>query len=116
MFTYLSSRLIGQPDRSSGFSRRVIAFGLVVALVGLAAVLYPATVPHLMHHTQHQTGTHGTALCSWLCAAGQGVEGVAAPVAHQYDPVDRLELLVALNPDQPSLLSVSSRAPPTASI
>ena len=117
MFTYLSSRSIARfAARSSGLSRRLVALGLAVALVGLAALLYPATVPHLMHHVQHHGATHGTALCSWLCAAGQGVEGVAVPVAHRYDPVDRLELLVSLNQDHPFLVSVSSRAPPTPSI
>ncbi|MEX5282574.1 hypothetical protein [Nitrospira tepida] len=114
MFTYLLSRsFIVAAARSRGLARRATALGLVVALVGLAALLYPATVPHLMHHAQHHAGTHGTALCSWLCAAGQGVEGAAAPIAHRYDPVDRLESLVSVNPDHPDLLSVSSRAPPT---
>jgi hypothetical protein len=121
MFTYLSSKSIGlfaaqsyDLRRPNDLRRRLIALGLVVALVGLAALLYPATVPHLMHHAQHHGATHGTALCSWMCAAGEGVDGVAAPLAHRYDQVDRLEVLIGLNPDHPDLLSVSSRAPPSS--
>jgi hypothetical protein len=99
--------------RSGDGLRLFLAATLAGCLVLLLALVYPATVPHEFHHLHHGAATHGTVICSWLCAAGQGVEGNAVPAVYRLDPVDLLELLVALNSDEPSLFSVSSRAPPT---
>jgi hypothetical protein len=85
----------------------------VGCLVLLLALVYPATVPHEFHHLHHGTATHGTVICSWLCAAGQGADHVAISPP-----------LVSLAPERafllqdrvsPSLLAVegSSRSPPS---
>ncbi|MEX5215289.1 MAG: hypothetical protein NW703_14110 [Nitrospiraceae bacterium] len=114
MITYLSSRSIAMAaGRSIAAARPAVALVLVVILIGLSAMLYPASLPHLMHHAQHQTGTHGTALCSWECAAGQMADHGALNLP-----------LVSLAPERaflfqgrvsPSLLAVegSSRSPPS---
>ena len=114
MVTYLSSKSIGPfAVQSNDLSRRLIALGLVIALVGLAALLYPATVPHLMHHAQHHTGTHGTIFCSWLCAAGQVADHAALNLPFVSLAPERVVYLQECA--YPSLLAVegSSRSPPS---
>lgn len=39
--------------------------------------MYPETVAHAAHHAHHKSATHSTALCTWMCAAGQAQEIVA---------------------------------------
>lgn len=100
-------------SRSITGARPVVALVLVVLLIGLSAMLYPASVPHLMHHAQHQTGTHGTALCSWECAAGQVADHGALNLPFVSLASERAFLLQGRV--SPSLLAVegSSRSPPS---
>ncbi|HEV8539940.1 MAG TPA: hypothetical protein VGQ60_02145 [Nitrospiraceae bacterium] len=57
-------------------AQRILTWGLVACLLLLSGLVYAQTVEHTVHHAHHQAATHGSVLCSWLCAAGQGLEGV----------------------------------------
>jgi hypothetical protein len=63
--------------------RQSVAISLAICLLLLSGAIYAQTVLHSLHHNHHQAATHSTALCSWLCAAGQGLDG--GPVILQAD-------------------------------
>lgn len=50
---------------------RGVATGLVVCILLLSGVVYPQVVAHAAHHAHHKAATHASALCTWMCAAGQ---------------------------------------------
>lgn len=65
--------------------QRSVSLSLVFGLLLLGGVIYAQIVPHTLHHAHHQAATHGTTLCTWLCAAGQGLDG--GPVILQADSI-----------------------------
>ena len=63
-------------------NRRIRQFavgGLALWLVALSGIVYPQLTAHMAQHEHHNAATHATALCSWLCAAGQTAESVVPP-------------------------------------
>ena len=67
--------------------QRSLSVALTVCLLLLSGLMYPLTVPHAAHHAHHNAATHATVLCTWMCAAGQGLEGVAFSVQSPLGPV-----------------------------
>jgi len=49
---------------------------LVCVFLALQGVVYPHMLEHLSQHAHHESGVHGTVVCSWMCAAGQDLEPV----------------------------------------
>lgn len=63
-------------------SRRPLFVTILALLVlGMAALVYPATIPHLLHHAADHSGGHTSLMCSWLCLVGPGavLEAAALP-------------------------------------
>lgn len=90
-----------------------VAVTLAGVLLLLGGLIYPASVPHELHHAHHQAATHATALCSWLCAAGHMAE-TGAPVIHvAFDGEIVIDLLPWAEPARPLRFSMPSRAPPS---
>lgn len=58
---------------------RQTAMPLLLACLFLAlqGVVYPHMLEHVSQHAHHDSGVHGTVVCSWMCAAGQDLEAVA---------------------------------------
>jgi len=54
--------------------RSGLVWALLFCLVLVNGLMAAPSVAHAVHHASHQAGTHGTSLCAWLCAAGQGIE------------------------------------------
>ncbi|HNK14913.1 MAG TPA: hypothetical protein PKJ04_14025 [Nitrospira sp.] len=52
---------------------RHIALPLLLACVFLTlqGAVYPHILEHVSQHAHHDSGVHGTVVCSWMCAAGQ---------------------------------------------
>ncbi len=91
---------------------RVFVVGLVALLLGLSALTYPVTVPHELHHAHHQSATHSTPLCSWLCEAGQVASDTASRQDITFIPVvDAAEVAIG-DPAAPIVFAPLSRAPP----
>jgi hypothetical protein len=69
-------------------TRRIRQFtvaGFALWLVALSGIVYPQVTAHMGQHDHHGAATHATALCSWLCIAGDAVDGtvtVAEPVRY----------------------------------
>jgi hypothetical protein len=94
---------------------RTVAASLAVCLILLSGLVYAQSVPHATHHAHHKAATHATVLCSWMCAAGQVLEGstIFLPSAGGL-----VSVLAAHTLDEPlivTLPSSSSRGPPTCS-
>jgi hypothetical protein len=43
---------------------------VVLCVLSVGGLAQAQSVEHAGHHAQHQAATHGTLLCSWMCAAG----------------------------------------------
>src|SRR2546430_11823498 len=91
--------------------QRATAVGLTVCLLFLSGLIYPQTVAHAAHHAHHKAATHATALCSWMCAAGQVLEGVSFGFLAHLDPVTLTVLAVLQVPPIPVILSSTSTGP-----
>ncbi|GKS57086.1 hypothetical protein YTPLAS18_06130 [Nitrospira sp.] len=93
---------------------QAVAILLAGVLLLLSGLLYPATVPHALHHAHHQAATHATALCSWLCAAGQLTDAALPLLPADFALVARLTDPIAPDPLIVSIYRPSSRAPPAS--
>ncbi|HZS12297.1 MAG TPA: hypothetical protein VFA38_08605 [Nitrospirales bacterium] len=93
-------------------SRQFMALGLALTLLWVGTAVGVQLFDHASHHAQHQSKTHATVLCSWLCAAGQGVEAVSLHI----DSTPTLLTLIAPQPvdrhTPPALNAFQSRGPP----
>jgi hypothetical protein len=94
---------------------QALAVGLTVCLILLGGLVYAQSVPHAAHHAHHKPATHATVLCSWMCAAGQVLEGSIFSLP----PAGGLVSLLAQHiPDEPLTVTLppsSSRGPPLLS-
>ena len=100
-------------------SRRIlrsVAVGVTVSLLLLSGLAYPQTVAHAGHHAQHTAKTHASALCSWMCAAGQVFEGTAIILQSDRNPVGLTSPIVALEPTSVVHPTALSRGPPSLSV
>jgi len=95
-----------------GFIQRSLACLLVVSLLVIGGFASAQSLTHEFQHSHHQKATHGTVLCSWMCAAGQVLDTVAAPALIDRSPVSQTEQHPI--PEFPSVFSsiVTSRGPP----
>ena len=48
--------------------RPTLIWGLLLVIVMVNGLMAAPSVGHAEHHADHQTGTHSTGLCAWLCA------------------------------------------------
>ncbi len=95
---------------------KCISVLLVCCVLSVGGLAQAQAVEHAGHHAHHQAATHGTVLCSWMCAAGTVFDSAVVPF--------RAELsLIALHTppnlaqlDPELCLSSSSRAPPSSSL
>ncbi len=101
------------------FSRRIlrsVAVGVAVCLLLVSGLAYPQTVAHAGHHAHHTAKTHASALCSWMCAAGQVYEGTAIILQSDRNPIGLTSLIVALEPTSVVHPTALSRGPPSLSV
>jgi hypothetical protein len=98
------------------FNRQILVLPLVACLLLVPALGSSASVAHEAQHAHHKAATHSSALCSWLCGAGQGfdlTDSVFAPA------IIFLETLDSESADQTvdivSIFSLS-RGPPASSL
>jgi hypothetical protein len=73
---------------------RVLALSLALCLLSLSGLVFPQAVTHAGHHAHHQAATHASALCTWMCAAGQGLESVVLLVNESISPATTLDATV----------------------
>src|SRR5262245_61449097 len=96
--------------------RRFVSIILVLCVLSIGGVAQVHPAEHAGHHAQHQAATHGTVLCSWMCAAGTVLDSSVVTFPGELGPI-------ALTPPphfaEPSIelcQTSSSRAPPAFSL
>lgn len=92
--------------------KRSIAFGLTVCLLLLSGTVHVQTVAHAMHHAHHQATEHSTVLCSWMCAAGQVLDGGIVCFPADAGPLTLASVPVSQAPPTTLLESPATRGPP----
>jgi hypothetical protein len=91
---------------------KFVSILLVLCVLSVGGLAQAQSVEHAGHHAQHQAATHGTVLCSWMCAAGQAGEAATLPVPLEVVPHEFVELRSA--DKVPTIFSniLASRGPP----
>lgn len=92
---------------------RVLAALLVLCILVVGGLASAQSITHESHHAHHQKATHGTVLCSWMCAAGQVLDGHEAPYLIEQSPVVLSDNTTFLFIPHTTLDSAASRGPPT---
>jgi hypothetical protein len=91
-----------------------LAVLLVFCLLAVGGLASAQSISHETHHARHHKATHSTVLCTWMCAAGQVLDTVTAPMLVERSPISRVE--PSAGPESssnfPSLFV--SRGPPSA--
>ena len=85
---------------------------LVLCVLSVGGLAQAQSVEHAGHHAKHQAATHGTVLCSWMCAAGQAGEAATLLVPLEVIPLEFVEITSA--DKVPTIFSIilASRGPP----
>lgn len=58
-------------------TRSTLIWALLLCIVLVNGAMAVPSVDHAEHHANHQSGTHSTGLCAWLCAGGVGITSSA---------------------------------------
>jgi hypothetical protein len=74
------------------------------------------SVEHAGHHAHHQAATHGTVLCSWMCAAGVVLESAVVTFQAELSPIALIRFPNFAPPSIKTCQTSSSRAPPSFSL
>jgi hypothetical protein len=97
------------------FNRQILVLPLVACLFLVPALASPAMVTHGAQHAHHNAATHSSALCSWLCGAGQGFELTGSVYLPTIDLLATLDIESADQVDDAVLVLPLSRGPPAIS-
>ena len=89
---------------------------LVLCLLSVGGLAQAQSVEHAGHHAQHQAATHGTLLCSWMCAAGTVLDTAVVTFQAELSPIALVTVLYSAQPSLEVCLISPSRAPPSFSL
>jgi hypothetical protein len=89
---------------------------VVLCVLSVGGLAQAQSVEHAGHHAQHQAATHGTLLCSWMCAAGTVLDTAVITFQAELNPIDLITLTHSGQPSVESCLIFPSRAPPSFSL
>jgi hypothetical protein len=103
-------------DLMKGTLQRSVSLSMALCLLLLSGVIYAQTVPHTLHHAKHQAATHSTALCSWLCAAGQVLDGAPAILQAGLGPITTQWVNPRVEPISIESPTIPVRGPPVLSV
>lgn len=67
--------------------RLALVWALLLCIGLVNGFMAAPSVGHAEHHADHQAGTHSTGICAWLCAAGQDIQSVSAPLISEFQSV-----------------------------
>ena len=96
--------------------RKFVSISLVLCVLVVGGIAQAQSAEHAGHHAQHQAATHGTVLCSWMCAAGTVVDSAIILIQAERNPVAILPVPVSTNSCSEPPLTSSSRGPPLSSM
>lgn len=93
--------------------KQSLAVLLVLCLLAVGGLASAQSISHESHHAHHHKATHGTVLCTWMCAAGQVLDTLPSPALTEQSPVAFADEFVAQLISFFSVHVVPSRGPPT---
>jgi hypothetical protein len=95
--------------------RKFLSIFIVLCVLAIGGIAQAQSAEHAGHHAQHQAATHGTVLCSWMCAAGTVIDSEVVFLQTERHPVALVPLAYSSSTlPEPARLR-SSRAPPSCS-
>ena len=97
-------------------AKRTLAVLLVLCLLSIGGLAQAQSVEHAGHHAQHQAATHGTLLCSWMCAAGTVLDSAVVTFQAELSPIALISLPDSTQPLIEACRIFPSRAPPSFSL
>lgn len=100
----------------SRFVQRSVAVLLAVCLLTVGGLAYSQMVQHEVQHAHHKAATHATAACSWVCSAGQVLEGLTVSLQVNLGPLAFASLPPSAGWSSAVRLAAPSRGPPPFSV
>ncbi len=91
---------------------KFVSILLVFCVLSVGGLAQAQLVEHAGHHAHHQAATHGTVLCSWMCAAGEVLDSAVVTFHAELSPIDLITLPISSQPSIETCQTSSSRAPP----
>ena len=95
---------------------KFVSILLVLCVLSVGGLAQAQSVEHAGHHAQHQAATHGTVLCSWMCAAGTVLDSAVVTFQAELSPIALITLTQSTQPSIEVCQTSSSRAPPSFSL
>jgi len=96
--------------------RKFLSIFIVLCILAIGGIAQAQSAEHAGHHAQHQAATHGTVLCSWMCAAGTVLDSEVVFIQALRNHIALIPFQRSSGPiPQPSRIC-SSRAPPSCSV
>jgi len=95
---------------------KFVSILLVLCVLSVGGLAQAQLVEHAGHHAQHQAATHGTVLCSWMCAAGTVLDSAVVTFQDELSPIALITLPNSAHPSFELCQTSSSRAPPSFSL
>lgn len=95
---------------------KVVSILLVFCVLSVGGLAQAQTVEHAGHHAHHQAATHGTVLCSWMCAAGTVFDSAVVPFQAELSLITFITLPNVAQPSIELCQTSPSRAPPSFSL
>lgn len=95
---------------------KVVSVLLVFCVLSVGGLAQAQSVEHAGHHAHHQAATHGTVLCSWMCAAGTVFDSAVVPFQAELSLIALITLPTVAQPSIELCQASSSRAPPSSSL
>jgi hypothetical protein len=96
--------------------KQSLALVLILCLLAVGGLASAQSISHETHHSHHHKATHGTVLCTWMCAAGQVLDTVSAPAPVERSPMSLVELCALPDSSSNFFSSLVSRGPPNPSL
>jgi hypothetical protein len=96
--------------------RKFLSMSLVLCVLAVGGLAQAQSAEHAGHHAQHQAATHGTLLCSWMCAAGTVLDTEVVLIHAERNPIALVSIVYPSNSFSEPLRICSSRAPPSISL
>ena len=92
---------------------KVLSILLILCVLSIGGLAQAQSVEHAGHHAHHQAATHGTLLCSWMCAAGTVLDTAVVTFQAELSPIAFIALYNSARPSIETCRTSSSRAPPS---
>lgn len=95
---------------------KVLSILLVLCVLSVGGLAQAQSVEHAGHHAHHQAATHGTVLCSWMCAAGTVLDSPVILIQAERSPIATVPVAPSVDLSIEPCHASSSRAPPSFSL